>query len=69
MSEKEDLLGDKVQRGLEKLGADKVAKQIEKVTKKPCGCGRRTKQLNNLNRAFIRKRRRVIDKFARKPRI
>jgi hypothetical protein len=43
-------LGDVVADTLGAVGGDKVAKVIEKVTGKDCGCNRRRKLLNNLDR-------------------
>ena len=40
--------GDIVHVGLKTIGIDKIVKKVEKVTKKPCGCGERRKVLNNL---------------------
>ena len=40
------LLGDRVTETLNALGADKVAKIIEKVGKRPCGCKERRDALN-----------------------
>jgi len=40
------LLGDRVTSVLNSLGADKVAKLIEKVGKRPCGCAGRRDALN-----------------------
>lgn len=44
------LLGDRVENALKKVKADKAAKVIEKVTKKPCGCQKRKQMLNNLHK-------------------
>lgn len=51
--DEEKLLGDKVEEVLQKVGADKVAKKVEKVTKRPCGCQKRKNKLNNLHRRMI----------------
>jgi hypothetical protein len=48
MSE-EQLLGDLIEEQLKKLKVDKVVDAISKVTKKPCGCGKRKQQLNRLH--------------------
>ena len=58
MSEKE-LLGDKVDKVLTKVGAKKVAKAYERVTKKPCGCAKRRRQLNDLHRRQIERAKRA----------
>ena len=41
-------LGDYVAAGLQKVGITK--QRVSKVTKRPCGCGRRQKKLNELGR-------------------
>ena len=52
---KKELLGDKVEKVLKKVGGDKAAKVYEKVTKKPCGCQKRKEKLNNFHRKQIAK--------------
>jgi len=47
---KRPLLGDRVEEALKKIGGDKAAKLIEKVTKKPCGCQKRKEMLNTFHR-------------------
>lgn len=57
---KEKLLGDRVEAALKTVGADKVARQVERVTKRPCGCGKRRDALNNVHkriRSHMRKRK------------
>lgn len=57
---KEKLLGDHVEDALKSVGGDKIARAIEKVTKKPCGCGKRRNALNNVHtriRSGMRKNR------------
>jgi hypothetical protein len=49
-----ELLGDKVEKVIEALGGKSVAKQIERITKKPCGCQKRKQALNNMHRRMIR---------------
>lgn len=49
----EKYIGDHIEEALKKVGADKVAKQIERVTKKPCGCMKRKEQLNQIHRRLI----------------
>ena len=44
------LLGDRVEEALKKVGADKVARAVERVTKRPCGCQKRKQMLNNLHK-------------------
>jgi hypothetical protein len=43
---RQQLLGDRLASGLQKLGADRIAKTFTAVTGKPCGCDRRTARLN-----------------------
>ena len=45
----ERLLGDIVEEQLKKVHADKIAAAVSKVTKKPCGCGKRKEALNELH--------------------
>lgn len=52
---KKELLGDRVERVLEKVGGKKVAKAYERVTKKPCGCAKRKKALNKFHQRQIDK--------------
>jgi uncharacterized protein YdaT len=40
-------LGDTVEKIAKAVGADKVTKVIESITKKPCGCNKRKEALNN----------------------
>lgn len=40
-------LGDDVQKVAKMIGADKIAKVYERVTGKPCNCGKRQDWLNN----------------------
>lgn len=49
-----EYLGDKVQRALHSLGADKVAKIIEKIGRKPCGCGGRREALNRWHKRVLK---------------
>ncbi len=42
----EQLLGNRVDTLLKSLGADRVAKLIEKVGRRPCGCAGRRDALN-----------------------
>jgi len=46
----EKLLGDHVNKMLTLMGGDKVAKLIEKVGRRPCGCGGRKEKLNEWHR-------------------
>lgn len=52
----EELLGDKVEKTLKRIGADKIARKVEKITKRPCGCQKRKKALNDLHRRFKQRR-------------
>ena len=40
------LLGDKIANTIKKIGGNKIAKKIQKVTGKDCGCGARRNRLN-----------------------
>ena len=42
----QELLGDRVERLLKTIKADKLAKLYERIGKKPCGCERRKAALN-----------------------
>ena len=53
------LLGDKVEDALKKVHADKVAKIIERVTKKPCKCKERKEKLNALHKRMQEMKRQV----------
>lgn len=53
MAEEEKLLGDRVDEVLTKMGGKKVARAVEKVTKKPCGCKERKKRMNRWHREQI----------------
>lgn len=48
--DKEKLLGDIVENALKKAGAKKLARATQRVTGKPCGCGKRKQRLNNLHK-------------------
>lgn len=50
-----ELLGDKIEKVLKKVGAKKVAKAYERVTKKPCGCAKRKQALNAFHQNQINK--------------
>jgi hypothetical protein len=51
----EKFLGDHVEDILHKMGVDKVAKKIEEVTKKPCGCQQRKETLNEMHKKLTGK--------------
>ena len=50
--EEEQLLGDEVEKLLEKIGADKLAEAYEEITDHDCGCDKRKEWLNNLHRKW-----------------
>ncbi len=50
MAEDEQLLGDKTAALLAAVKADRIAKAIWRVTKRPCNCGHRKMKLNELHR-------------------
>lgn len=41
-------LGDSIAKAIHALGADRIAKALERVTGRPCGCKRRQAKLNEL---------------------
>ena len=49
----QEYLGDKVEKALRAVGADKVAKIYEKVGKRPCGCQGRKEALNRWHRRVL----------------
>lgn len=53
--DKKEYLGDKVEKVLKKVGADKVARTYERVTKKPCGCQKRKQRMNEWHKRQIEK--------------
>ena len=55
----EEGLGDKVEKVIKKVGADKVAKKVEQITKRPCGCKKRKEQLNRLGQHLNRRKPRT----------
>jgi len=54
MSEQQGL-GDKVEKFAKKVGADKLARTVEHITKRPCGCKKRKEWLNRLGERLSRK--------------
>ena len=56
MSDEKEYLGDKVEKVLEKIGAKKVRKVFEVVSKDPCGCEKRKKRLNLWHKKQLEKR-------------
>ena len=55
------LLGDNVERILHKVGADKVARIIERRTKKPCGCKKRKEFLNKIHQQMQDMRDKILE--------
>ena len=55
----EEGLGDKVEKVIKKAKLDKVAKKVEQVTKKPCGCQKRKEMLNRLGQHLNRRKPRT----------
>lgn len=51
--EDEKLLGNRVEKLLATLGAARVAKLVEKVGKRPCGCGGRRDKINDWHRKML----------------
>lgn len=47
------LLGDKVEQALARVGAKKVARVYQRITGKPCNCGRRKQLLNTIHQRII----------------
>ena len=54
------LLGDTIEDVLHKLHVDKVAKIIERITKKPCKCKERREKLNALHKRMQEMRNQVL---------
>lgn len=48
-----ELLGDKVQRALNSIGAPEISKILQKIGKKPCGCAGRKEALNRWHQKFL----------------
>lgn len=57
MTEETKMLGDVLEEAAKIIGADKVAKAVERVTKKPCGCGQRKVRLNQWHAKVAENRR------------
>ena len=53
-TENKELLGDKVEKILKSIGGNKVAEIIEKVGRRPCGCGGRKDKLNEWHRKVLK---------------
>jgi len=60
MTEKR-LLGDNVERILQKAGADNITRVIEKKTGRDCGCKKRKQFLNKLHKQMQDMRDRVLN--------
>ena len=43
------MLGDDIEKVTKATGIKTVVDAVSKITKKPCGCGKRKKDLNNPN--------------------
>lgn len=57
MDQNEKMLGDVIEEAAKIIGADKVAKAVERVTKKPCGCAQRKQRLNAWHERAAERRR------------
>lgn len=57
----DELLGDKVEKNLKRVGADKIADAYQKTTKRDCGCGKRKARLNRLHESYRERRRRMME--------
>lgn len=55
-STKKELLGDKIEKVLKKVAADKVAAVISNKLDRPCNCGKRREQLNQMHQRFLKAR-------------
>lgn len=55
------LLGDKVERVLRKVGVAKVVNIIEKKTGKDCGCKKRKQILNDYHKRMQKMRDNIIE--------
>lgn len=49
---RDQLLGDRVAAGLQKIGADRLAQTYTRLTGKPCGCAQRTDRLNQFDQKW-----------------
>ncbi len=47
------LIGDRLEQVLNKVGADKAAQVYQRITRRPCNCGRRKEMLNNIHRRLL----------------
>ncbi len=48
------LWGDKLERRLKFINANKISNAYTKITGMPCNCGKRKESLNNLHRKIIK---------------
>lgn len=63
MSNNDDqLLGDKVEKNLKRLGGDRLAEGYQRATGRDCGCGKRKQRLNRLHESYRQRRRRILEK-------
>ena len=53
---KKPLLGDRIERALKKVRADKAAEYITRRTGKDCGCNKRKERINQAHREYLRKK-------------
>jgi len=54
-----ELLGDKVEKIIKAIGGHAVSKAVESITKTPCGCQQRKKQLNDWHVKYQQQRQRI----------
>lgn len=50
----QEYIGTKVEKMLRSLGGDQIKKVMEKVGKKPCGCGGRRDKLNKWHQNVLK---------------
>lgn len=50
----DELVGDKLERTLKRLGVARVVEAIEKKTGRDCGCKKRKKKLNSLHERYLK---------------
>ena len=50
----DDLIGDKLERTLKRLGVARVVEEIKKKTGRDCGCKKRKKKLNSLHERYLK---------------
>lgn len=64
--QQEQLLGDRVEKTLKRVGGDKVADAYQRATKRDCGCKKRKQQLNRLHESYRQRRRRILEQRAKR---